>query len=179
VKKKFEDHFNPKVNIAYERTQFNRRFQQSGVTCESFITDLLKLVDTCGYGEMKDQLLRDQISAGMSDLKLSERLQMEQNRTVEKVVERVRASEQVKHQAQEMRASSTSLEITAAVNAIWQKPTRYNSNRSRDQTSRHFRNLVHRHFRNLVVFNLIGRVINLMEMVATLLVHSRPADAAD
>lgn len=65
--KKFEDHFNPKVNIVYERTQFNRRFQQSGETCESFITDLFKLVDTCDYGEMKGQII-----AGMSDLKLSD-----------------------------------------------------------------------------------------------------------
>ena len=59
VKKKFEEHFNPKVNIVYERTQFNRRFQQSGETCESFITDLFKLVDTCDYGEMRDQLLQE------------------------------------------------------------------------------------------------------------------------
>ena len=78
---------------------------------------------------MRDQLLRDQIIAGMSDLKLSERLQMEQDLTVEKVVERVRASEQVKQQAQEMRASSTSLETPATVNAVRQRPGRYNFNR--------------------------------------------------
>ena len=109
VLKCFNDYYLPKRNVIYERTQFNQRVQLPQETCDSFITDLYKLVDTCEYGGMKDELLRDRIIAGMSDSKLSEKLQLEDSKTLtlEKVIAKVRTSEQVRQQNKEMRSNGS------------------------------------------------------------------------
>jgi hypothetical protein len=126
VKKKFDDHFHPKSNVIFERAQFNKRRQLQGETTESFITDIFKMVETCDYGDKRDELLRDRIVAGISDIKLSQKLQMESNLTVEKAVEMVRSSEQVRQQSQEMRAAPTPASVNAVHNGR-------NSSRGRQQ----------------------------------------------
>lgn len=118
IKKKFEEHFFPKVNVIFERAQFNRRSQEPGETTDSFITDLYKLVETCDYGAKRDELLRDRIVVGLSDLKLSERLQFKSDLTLEKAVEYVRSAEQVKQQAQDIRPKENS------VHGVYRQPFR-------------------------------------------------------
>ena len=115
VMQRFDDHYLPKRNIIFERTQFNKRVQLPQETSDSFITDLHKLVDTCEYGAMRDELLRDRIVAGMNNLALSEKLQLEDSKTLtlEKVIQRVRTSEQVRQQCQEMRNKTDSSDVNA------------------------------------------------------------------
>ncbi|KAL1426100.1 hypothetical protein MTO96_018573 [Rhipicephalus appendiculatus] len=80
----FDSHFVVKKNITYERALFNRRIQDEGEAMTDFITALRTLVERCDYGDLKDELIRDKIVVGMRDQKLSTKLQLEQDLTLEK-----------------------------------------------------------------------------------------------
>ena len=95
VKSKFESHFVRRRNVVYERAKFNRRVQQENETAEEFITEVHR---HCGYGALHDELLRDKIIVGIKDYKLSEKLQMENEVTLDACIMQVRQSESVKSQ---------------------------------------------------------------------------------
>ena len=139
VKKCYDEHFLPKRNIIFERTQFNKRVQLKDESSDSFITDLHKLVDTCEYGPMRDELLRDRIVAGMCDLVLSEKLQIEDPKTLtlEKVIQRVRTSEQVRKQCQEMRNKGENTSVNAVHNKHSYRNNDRNKPKSWQQKSQH------------------------------------------
>ena len=77
VMSKFDEFFQVRRNIIFERAKFNRRNQQAGESAEKYITALYHLVETCEYGEFQEEMLRDRIVVGMRDVGLSERLQMD------------------------------------------------------------------------------------------------------
>jgi hypothetical protein len=52
----------------------------------------------CGYGDMRDQLIRDLIVVGICDDKLSEKMQLDPELTLEKAISLARQSEAVKKQ---------------------------------------------------------------------------------
>lgn len=79
----FEDFFIPRKNVMFERFKFNSRIQQRGETVDAFITDLHTMADQCDFRDFKDELIRDRIIVGMSDAKLSKRLQLKQDLTLQ------------------------------------------------------------------------------------------------
>ncbi|KAL1445282.1 hypothetical protein MTO96_029260 [Rhipicephalus appendiculatus] len=85
----FDSHFVVKKNIIYERALFNRRIQDEGEAMTDFITALHTLAERCDYGDLKDELIRDRIVVGVRDQKLSTKLQLEQDLTLEKAVDGV------------------------------------------------------------------------------------------
>ena len=93
VIKKFSDYFEPKKNIVFERFKFNSRTQQIDETVDSFITALYTLADSCKFGDLKDELIRDRIVIGMRDTRTSERLQLAADLTVEKALDMARQAE--------------------------------------------------------------------------------------
>ena len=78
--RKFKDFFTVRhtqcMCVIFERTRFNRRVQQSGETAEEFIVAVHSLADNCNFGDMKSELIRDRLVAGILDSDLSERLQL-------------------------------------------------------------------------------------------------------
>ena len=78
---------------------FNRRKQEDCESVDSFITDLHTLAKHCDFGALHNQLIRDRIVVGIMDSKLSERLQIDSDFTLEKAVTTVRQTEMV-HQQQ-------------------------------------------------------------------------------
>ena len=62
-------------------------------TAEQFITSLYSLAADCEFGELKEQLIRDQIVVGIRDSSLSTKLQMDADLTLEKVKQLVRQQE--------------------------------------------------------------------------------------
>ncbi|GBO32108.1 hypothetical protein AVEN_189602-1 [Araneus ventricosus] len=98
VLKKFNDHFVVKKNTIFERAQFNKRVQLDGESVNTFITALYTLSEHCDYGVLHDELIRDRIVVGIRDKNLSEKLQLDADLTLTKVIERVRLSEVVKEQ---------------------------------------------------------------------------------
>ncbi|GBN60288.1 hypothetical protein AVEN_49034-1 [Araneus ventricosus] len=113
VLKKFNDHFVVKKNTIFERAQFNKRVQLDGESVNTFITALYTLSEHCEYGVLHDELIRDRIVVGIRDKNLSEKLQLDADLTLTKVIERVRLSEVVKEQQEKMIEKDN-----ASVNAI-------------------------------------------------------------
>ena len=84
VKDRFEQHFVKKRNVIYERAKFNRRKQEVGESVNSFITDLYGLAEHCQFGTLHDELIRDRIMVELLNQKLSEKLQLLSDLTLEK-----------------------------------------------------------------------------------------------
>ena len=96
VQDKLSQFFLPKTYVIYERAKFNQRFQREGEPVKEFITDLQKLAQTCRYGTLMDELIRDRIIIGIQNFKLSERLQTYDNDlTRENTIAKVKAVERV------------------------------------------------------------------------------------
>ena len=51
--------------------RFNRRNQLKGESAEQYITDLYRLAETCEYGDMTSQMIRDRLVVGIQNFKLS------------------------------------------------------------------------------------------------------------
>jgi len=90
-----DDYFKVRKNVIFERARFNRRNQLQGETAEEYVTVLFNLVDSCNYGELRDEMLRDRLVVGIRDVALSERLQMDSELTLEKAMKMVRQKEAV------------------------------------------------------------------------------------
>lgn len=56
---KFEFHFNPKKNLAYERHKFLMHKQSDHLTLEQYITDLKNLSLSCELGILRKSLVKD------------------------------------------------------------------------------------------------------------------------
>ena len=67
---RLEDFFQVRRNVIYERARFNRRNQKEGESAEQYITALYDLVETCDYGTLKDEMLRDRLVVGISNAAL-------------------------------------------------------------------------------------------------------------
>ena len=78
VMQMFEVYFVRRHNPIFERAKFNQRKQEEGEPVDSFITALHCLAEYCGYGELHDEMIRDQLVVGLCDASLSERLQWTQ-----------------------------------------------------------------------------------------------------
>ena len=98
VKERFENHFIVKRNVIFERAKFNSRNQLAGESVDSFITDLYGLARHCNFGTLKEELIRDCIAVGLQNRKLSEKLQLDSNLTMEKATNLARQRETVKQQ---------------------------------------------------------------------------------
>ena len=97
VKKRLEDFFIIKRNVIFERAKFNLRSQQENETVDVFITDLFNLAEHCNFGVLREELIRDRIVVGIRD-KLSEKLQLEADLTLDKAVSVAGQKEKVRKQ---------------------------------------------------------------------------------
>ena len=98
VKAKFESHFVKKRNVIYERAKFNQRKQDEDETVDAFVTALYELAEHCSYGDLHDELIRDRLVVGIKDVKLSEKLQLDPELTLEKAITQSRQAETIKQQ---------------------------------------------------------------------------------
>ena len=73
-----------------ERSSTEGPARQRGESVEQFITALYHLAETCEYGALRNEMLRDRIVVGIVDSSLSERLQMIEDLTLEKAKTLVR-----------------------------------------------------------------------------------------
>lgn len=81
---KFDSYFKVRKNVIYERARFNRRSQLQGESAEQYIMELYKLAETCDYGNLTKELIRDRIVVGITNTTLSGRLQLDPDLTLEK-----------------------------------------------------------------------------------------------
>ena len=124
---KFDSFFKVCKNVIFERARFNRRNQHEGETSEQYITVLYSLVESCEYGELRDEMIRDRFVVGIRDATLSQRLQLDSELTLEKAKREVRQKEAVQEQQLTLKGSSKSNPITLdALKAKWKHLPRRN-----------------------------------------------------
>jgi len=87
---KFNGHFKVRKNVIFEQARFNRQEQEEGETVEHFISSLYQLSEDCEYGAMRNELIRDRLVVGIRDVALSERLQTDENLTLDKAKKVIR-----------------------------------------------------------------------------------------
>lgn len=88
--------------MIYERARFNTRVQEEGESAEDFATALHALSQHCEYGSLQEQLVRDRLVVGIRDKKLSARLQLDPDLTLQKALESARQLETVRQQQAEL-----------------------------------------------------------------------------
>jgi hypothetical protein len=71
---KFEQYLTPKGSKVIARFRFNQRIQSQTESFDSFVRDLQTLANDCGFGEAKNDLIRDRILFGCQDERLREKL---------------------------------------------------------------------------------------------------------
>ena len=98
-----DDYFKVRRNTILERAKFNKRNQREGEPIEQYITALYDLAEFCGYGALKEDLMRDRLVVGILDQALSERLQTDSDLTLERAKTLVRQKAVVKEQNHELR----------------------------------------------------------------------------
>ena len=59
-----------KTNIIYERCRFNNRNQDAGESIDTYASSLRSLSDTCNFGTLKEEMIRDRIVCGVRDRSL-------------------------------------------------------------------------------------------------------------
>ena len=108
-----EKHFAPKVNVVSERYKFRQRAQLSHESVEEYANVLRGLASRCQFGELTEEMIRDQIIEKTRLGRLRERLLIEADLTLEKTLQLAAQSEAAAEQAREMEAS-------AQVSAVYQ-----------------------------------------------------------
>ena len=93
VIKTLDSYFGVRKNPVVCHARFNTRIQRQNESVDSFIQDLYRLADDCGYGTMRDILICDRIVVGVNDEALSDRMQINKNLKLEDAVEMARQSE--------------------------------------------------------------------------------------
>ena len=58
-----------KCNVIFECTKFNSQRQQKGETVDDFVTDLHCLAESCAYGDLHTEMIRDRIVVGLLDVR--------------------------------------------------------------------------------------------------------------
>lgn len=114
VVEQFDKYFIPRRNVIFERARFNTRVQQEGEPAEDFVTALHALSKHCDYGELQEQLVRDRLVVGIKDQKLSARLQLDADLTLQKALETVRQVESVRQQQAELNPDKSTVNKVAA-----------------------------------------------------------------
>ena len=114
---KFDAFFKVRRNVIFERAKFNRRNQLPGELVEQYITELYALVETCEYGDLTDDILRDRIVVGIKNAAVSKRLQLDPDLSLEKAKRLVRQDEAVNDQ-QRLLKGDTSLPEALMVNGV-------------------------------------------------------------
>ena len=83
---KFNNHFVLKKNTIFERDQFNKQIHLDSESVNTFLTALYTLAEHCECGALHDELIRDRIVVRIRDKNLSEKLQLDTDLTLTKVI---------------------------------------------------------------------------------------------
>ena len=114
-----------KTNVIYERYKFNNRSQEADESIDAYTTVLPTLAETCEFGSLKDDLIRDRLVCGIEDNGQRKKLLQEPKLTLEKCLDSCQAAEATKLQVQDM---SSQNKESSEVNAL--KSSRLKSNPS-------------------------------------------------
>ena len=86
-------HYQPTPSVIVQRFKFNSRAQLQGESIATFIAELRRLSEHCGYGESLNDMLRDRLVCGTTNSQLQKRLLSEPDLTFKKALELAQALE--------------------------------------------------------------------------------------
>ena len=132
---KFNEYFQPKINVPFERHVFRQASQQPDESMDVFVTRLRTLSKTCVFGEQTDEAIRDQAIDKCVSKELRRRLLREPDIDLSKLLTISRAFEQSHFQAQRMEQPFT--QPSDSINAIRPRYNTENSSGSRRETPSH------------------------------------------
>ena len=92
---KLNVHFTPKKNLSYERYSFKICKQRPDEDCSAYITRLKRMGKTCEYENLNTEV-KDQFIMSCKSTKMREKLLLEQDLTLAKLVDICRNMELVK-----------------------------------------------------------------------------------
>ena len=76
-------------------------------------------MEHCNYGDLQTEMIRDRIVVvGLHDRKLSERLQLEADLTLEKAITMARQSENVRKQQSVIRGDKSEIAMEFSINVV-------------------------------------------------------------
>ncbi len=94
LKQKFKDLCQPQRNITMERYTFNTRSQAPNESIQSYIADLKTLANSCEFGPLHDDLIRDRVVCGIANNNVRKLLLKEHNLTLARAHEICKINEQ-------------------------------------------------------------------------------------
>lgn len=115
---KFNSYFMTKKNIFYQRTLFIQNNQKPDEKIDSYINDLYKMAEKCEWSCQQcksrsyfEDMIMLKLVTGISDKNLSTHLQLQDNLSLEKVIQSVRQAEAVKQQQDEIRCGTEPFDL--------------------------------------------------------------------
>ena len=128
-------HFEPKTNIIYERYVFNTADQQPHEGVDNYVARLKTLSNSCEFGTLQNDLMRDRIVLGTKDHGARSRMLRESDLTLEKAVDMCRASEIAEQQMKKLEVTEASVNYTAKYkSATHQKHDKPQAKQSQSKT---------------------------------------------
>ena len=122
VKTALDEYFKVRRNVICGRAWFNKRTQSPGQPIDTFIQDLYKLSDSCDYGNLREDLIRDRIVVGVYSDALSDSLQAKSDLLLKKAFELSRQAEARTHNDEYVRentaATNTNVDYVKPAHAI-------------------------------------------------------------
>ncbi|XP_062619910.1 uncharacterized protein K02A2.6-like [Saccostrea cucullata] len=100
-------HFEPQVNVIYERYIFNTTEQKQGETLDQYVTKLRQLADSCEFGSLTDDMIRDRLVLGIDDNPTRARMLREPKLDLKKAISMCRASEVAQQQLKKIESEGT------------------------------------------------------------------------
>lgn len=91
-----------RTNITYERYMFNARDQKENESIEAYASALRSLANTCNFGPLKEELIRDRIVCGLSDNEIRKKLLQIPELTLDKCMNICRSAETTTSQLKAM-----------------------------------------------------------------------------
>ena len=95
VIKKFEEHYTPKKNVAYEQHVFNMWAQGVTEGIDAYVTELCKLARNCEFGELHYSIIHDRIVCGIRSNEVRKCLLREKDLNLERAVDLNNCQEQL------------------------------------------------------------------------------------
>ncbi len=128
----FDKRVDPKKNEIVERYKFFTREQAVNEGIEAYHTELRMLAQTCNFGELTSSLIRDRIVCGIRSSTVRERLLRQENLTLEKCIQDIKANEMSKEQ---MTAIENSKTASASVDNVTSHASRTPNRRKQPKQS--------------------------------------------
>lgn len=116
IKQRFRAYFAPKTNITYERYLLNLMAQEEGESFDEYLTKIKSQSAKCGFETLHDSLLKDKIIIGIRSEAVREQLLAEDDLSLDKVIQKCRASEQASKQLRSLRNETASAAVHAVKN---------------------------------------------------------------